>query len=87
MIDISVDWWGGTGGGENAVVRVSSGDNMLQEDWITREEIEEMTVKLIHGGILYGLCRHEEIDKLIQLDIIDKDDLRDWMTKNIRDLF
>jgi len=51
----------------------------IHEEWLTREEAEELAVRFLDDTAFGGLHRHEIVGKLVQLNIIDEDMIREWL--------
>ena len=76
-MEISVRKYGRHNPHLDVFVKTSSAS--VSEECLTREEAEELAVKFLDDTAFDGLHRHEIVGKLVQLNIIDDEMVREWL--------
>ena len=74
---IDVRPWGGRD--TNYCLIIESGGNRLEEDYLTQEEVDNLSVEFLNDTLLSKLNRYEIIDKLIEVGLLDKEVINDWL--------
>jgi len=60
-------------------VCVETNSASISEEYLTQKEAEDIAVKFLEDIAFDGLHRHEIVGKLVQLDIIDEEMIREWL--------
>ena len=65
-------------------VVVYSGHTVVEEVSVPDFELEELVLTLLDDTILYGVSRDRIVQKLIDVDIIDKDMVMEWALEQMQ---
>lgn len=81
-MEIKVDTlFGGEKKTRSYIVEVSVGNCSVQEEWLEKDEADAIAVQFLYDTALDRVWKDDIIDKLIELDIIDKDMVMEWALK------
>lgn len=80
-MEIKVDTFGTTT--KKYGIEVSVGSASVYEDWLEQDEADAIVVQLLYDTALDRVWKEEIIDKLIELEIIDKDMVMEWALKQM----
>lgn len=76
-MEINVKTFGRSNKHFDVIVRTNGA--YVSEEWLTQKEAEELAVKFLDDTAFDGLHRHEIVGKLVQLNVIDEDMIREWL--------
>ena len=60
-------------------VVVYSGHAVIEEETVPDSELEEMALTLLEDTLLYGVSRDKIVQKLIDVDILDKEMIEEYL--------
>lgn len=83
-MEIKVDTFGGESTTKKYGIEVRVGNASVYEDWLEQDEADAIAVQLLHSTALDRVWKDDIIDKLIGLDIIDKDMVMEWALEQMQ---
>jgi len=79
---VRVKSWGRDGDPKYEVV-VSTEGGMVSEDWLTQEEVDSLAVDFLEDTVLNGLTRERVVSRLIEVGVIDKELLVEYLEEDV----
>jgi len=79
---VRVKSWGRDDDPKYEVV-VSTEGGMVSEDWLTQEEVDSLAVDFLEDTVLNGLTRERVVSRLIEVGVIDKELLVEYLEEDV----
>lgn len=58
---------------------VNTNDAKIIEDWLTQSDVDSMAVDFLDNTVLHNVWRNEVIQRLVDLNVIDIDMMREYL--------
>lgn len=78
MITIKVIPWKGRDERYYHII-IQSGNGTLEEDWLTQQDVDSIATRFLDDTVLHDIYRHEIIQRLIDLDVIDIKMMKEYL--------